>query len=81
MDVQAVVTVISQESVTVPFGTFRDVVRMEARMTITNMAIEAGGKNGIIAADEVTEEYLKGRLKGKQDYKKQRPDNGEFDSC
>jgi 3-isopropylmalate/(R)-2-methylmalate dehydratase large subunit len=41
---------------------------MEARMTITNMAIEAGGKNGIIAADEVTEEYLKGRLKGKQDY-------------
>ena len=41
---------------------------MEARMTITNMAIEAGGKNGIIAADQVTEEYLKGRLKGKQDY-------------
>jgi 3-isopropylmalate/(R)-2-methylmalate dehydratase large subunit len=41
---------------------------MEARMTITNMAIEAGGKNAIIAADEVTEEYLKGRLKGKQDY-------------
>jgi 3-isopropylmalate/(R)-2-methylmalate dehydratase large subunit len=41
---------------------------MEARMTITNMAIEAGGKNAIMAADEVTEEYLKGRLKGKQDY-------------
>ena len=41
---------------------------MEARMTITNMAIEAGGKNGIMAADQVTEEYLKGRLKGKQDY-------------
>ncbi|MHC5155960.1 MAG: aconitase family protein, partial [Planctomycetota bacterium] len=31
---------------------------MEARMTITNMAIEAGGKNAIIAADETTEEYL-----------------------
>ena len=41
---------------------------MEARMTITNMAIEAGGKNAIIACDEVTEEYLKGRLKGRQDY-------------
>jgi 3-isopropylmalate/(R)-2-methylmalate dehydratase large subunit len=41
---------------------------MESRMTITNMAIEAGGKNAIMAADEVTEEYLKGRLKGKQDY-------------
>ena len=41
---------------------------MEARMTITNMAIEAGGKNAIIAADEVTEEYMKGRLKGRQDW-------------
>lgn len=41
---------------------------MEARMTITNMAIEAGGKNAIIACDETTEEYLKGRLKGRQDY-------------
>jgi 3-isopropylmalate/(R)-2-methylmalate dehydratase large subunit len=34
---------------------------MEARMTITNMAIEAGGKSGIIEADDVTEEYLKKR--------------------
>jgi 3-isopropylmalate/(R)-2-methylmalate dehydratase large subunit len=41
---------------------------MEARMTITNMAIEAGGKNAIMAADEVTEEYLAGRLQGRQDY-------------
>lgn len=41
---------------------------MEARMTITNMAIEAGGKNAIIACDETTEEYLKGRLKGRQDW-------------
>jgi 3-isopropylmalate/(R)-2-methylmalate dehydratase large subunit len=31
---------------------------MEARMTMTNMAIEAGGKNGIIAFDEVTKQYL-----------------------
>ncbi len=41
---------------------------MEARMTITNMAIEAGAKNGIIGFDEVTKAYLDGRLKGKQDY-------------
>jgi len=41
---------------------------MEARMTITNMAIEAGGKNAIMACDEITREYLNGRLKGKQDY-------------
>lgn len=41
---------------------------MEARMTITNMAIEAGAKNGIMAFDQVTEQYLTGRLKGRQDY-------------
>lgn len=31
---------------------------MNERMTLTNMAIEAGGMNGIIAVDKVTEEYL-----------------------
>lgn len=41
---------------------------MEARMTITNMAIEAGGKNGIIGFDEVTKEYLDSHLKDKKDY-------------
>lgn len=34
---------------------------MDGRFTICNMAIEAGAKNGIIAADKTTEEYLKGR--------------------
>ncbi len=34
---------------------------MEARLTMTNMAIEAGAKNGIMACDEVTEAYLAGR--------------------
>lgn len=32
---------------------------MDDRFTIANMAIEAGGKNGIFPVDEVTEEYLK----------------------
>jgi len=41
---------------------------MEARMTITNMAIEAGGKNGIMAFDDVTKQYLDGHLKEKPDY-------------
>ena len=36
---------------------------MEARMTITNMAIEAGAKSAIMHADEVTFEYLDGRAK------------------
>lgn len=34
---------------------------VEARMTITNMAIEAGGKSGIIEPDEKTIEYVKQR--------------------
>ncbi len=41
---------------------------MEARMTITNMAIEAGAKNGIIGFDRVTKQYLDEHLKEKTDY-------------
>jgi 3-isopropylmalate/(R)-2-methylmalate dehydratase large subunit len=40
----------------------------EARMTMTNMAIEAGAKSGIIGFDDVTARYLDGRLKGKTEY-------------
>lgn len=35
---------------------------MEDRFTMCNMAIEAGGKTGIVPPDEITEEYLKGRV-------------------
>ena len=41
---------------------------MEARMTMTNMAIEAGAKNGIIGFDEQTKQYLDEHLKDKKDY-------------
>ena len=34
---------------------------MEGRMTLCNMAIEAGARAGLIAFDKVTEEYVKGR--------------------
>ncbi|MBN2743062.1 MAG: 3-isopropylmalate dehydratase large subunit [Marinilabiliaceae bacterium] len=34
---------------------------MEARMTLCNMSIELGARGGMIAADEVTIEYVKGR--------------------
>lgn len=41
---------------------------MEARMTMTNMAIEAGAKSGIIGFDDVTKKYLDEHLKDKKEY-------------
>jgi 3-isopropylmalate/(R)-2-methylmalate dehydratase large subunit len=38
-------------------------IDMEGRLTMTNMAIEAGAKNGIMPFDEITERYLEGRAK------------------
>jgi len=36
---------------------------IDSRLTICNMAIEAGAKSGIIETDETTLEYLRGRVK------------------
>ena len=44
---------------------------MEARMTICNMSIEMGARGGLIAPDEITFEYVKGR--------KFAPTGGEWD--
>jgi len=41
---------------------------MESRMTMTNMAIEAGAKSGIIGFDKVTKKYLDEHLKDKKEY-------------
>jgi 3-isopropylmalate/(R)-2-methylmalate dehydratase large subunit len=38
-----------------------EVLSMEARMTVCNMSIEAGARAGMIAPDDTTFEYLKGR--------------------
>jgi 3-isopropylmalate/(R)-2-methylmalate dehydratase large subunit len=35
---------------------------MDDRLCICNMAIEAGGKNGIFPVDDITKEYMKGRV-------------------
>ncbi|MHB8173991.1 MAG: 3-isopropylmalate dehydratase large subunit [Nitrospirota bacterium] len=36
---------------------------MSGRLTMANMAIEAGGKNGIIAPDDITKDYESGRAR------------------
>ena len=45
---------------------------MTDRLTISNMAIEAGGKNGIFPFDEITKEYVEGRVQ--QPYEAVAPD-------
>ena len=42
-------------------GTAVEALSMEERMTICNMSIEAGARAGMIAPDETTFEYLRGR--------------------
>ena len=42
-------------------GNVIEEMNMDGRFTFCNMAIEAGAKNGIIAPDEKTKEYLEGR--------------------
>src|SRR5947199_2329909 len=41
---------------------------MEGRMTVCNMSIEAGARAGMIAPDEVTLDYLRGRPHAPQDW-------------
>ncbi|WP_020680388.1 3-isopropylmalate dehydratase large subunit [Marinobacterium rhizophilum] len=42
-------------------GTAMRSISMEGRMTICNMAIEAGARVGLVACDQVTVDYVKGR--------------------
>jgi 3-isopropylmalate/(R)-2-methylmalate dehydratase large subunit len=44
-------------------GEVIETLPMADRFSMCNMAVEAGGKNGIIVPDRVTEEYMKGRAK------------------
>jgi len=47
---------------------------MDARLTMSNMAIEAGGKAGIIEPDDITREYVAGRAKREPVYYNSDPD-------
>jgi len=42
-------------------GTAVDAMTMEDRMTLCNMVVEAGGKNGVVPADATTFKYLEGK--------------------
>eukprot|EP00775_Hariotina_reticulata_P004871 gene4871-5116_t len=42
-------------------GTAIEGMNMEERMTICNMVVEAGGKNGVIAPDQTTFDYVQAR--------------------
>jgi 3-isopropylmalate/(R)-2-methylmalate dehydratase large subunit len=55
-------------------------LNIEERMTLCNMVIEAGGKNGVIAPDKVTIEYVNSRNKSGQSYTPVHSDAGaKFD--
>ena len=47
---------------------------MSDRLAMTNMAIEAGGKNGIIRPDKITLDYVKGRAQRKYKLYESDPD-------
>ncbi len=52
---------------------------MDARLSMANMAIEAGAKNGIFAVDDITREYQKGRVS--REYKVYEADpDAEYDA-
>lgn len=51
---------------------------MDSRFTMCNMAIEAGGKFGIIEFDKITEEYVRGRTESGYEIFKSDPDAQYF---
>src|SRR5438105_8257568 len=51
-------------------------LNIEERMTLCNMVIEAGGKNGVIAPDQVTLDYVNARNAGQKPYRVVKTDPG-----
>src|SRR5918997_708557 len=51
-------------------------LNIEERMTLCNMVIEAGGKNGVIAPDRVTLDYVNARNAGGRPYTPVKTDAG-----
>ena len=66
-------------------GNYISSLTMEKRMTICNMSIEAGARAGLVAPDDITFEYIRGRVYSPRnelfeqqmdDWKNLRSDNG-----
>ncbi len=55
-------------------GSAIKVMELDSRMSLCNMAVEAGAKNGIIEADEKVVEFLKGRTDEAYEIVKSDPD-------
>ena len=55
-------------------GSAISTLSIDSRFTIANMAIEAGGKNGIIAPDAITRAYVEGRFRREPVYYESDPD-------
>jgi 3-isopropylmalate/(R)-2-methylmalate dehydratase large subunit len=51
-------------------------LNIEERMTLCNMVIEAGGKNGVIAPDQVTIDFVNSRNKSGKPYTVEKTDPG-----
>ncbi len=51
-------------------------LNIEERMTLCNMVIEAGGKNGVIAPDRVTLDFVNARNKSGKAYRVEKTDPG-----
>ena len=61
------------------FGDGLKNLSMADRLTISNMAIEAGAKNGIFPVDDITREYLNGRV-NREWHEYFADDNAEYES-
>jgi 3-isopropylmalate/(R)-2-methylmalate dehydratase large subunit len=57
-----------------------DALDMAGRFTMCNMAIEAGGKAGIVSPDKKTEDYVKGRVSRKYKLYRSDPDAAYADT-
>ncbi len=61
------------------YGPTIEKMSMESRFTITNMAIEAGGKTGLISTDNTTKEYLEKMGRGEKYREIKSDEDAEFE--